>query len=100
MKGKALARERIQSLWEKAKRVAGEKPELAKRWMQQARDVAQRARIKLPRYMSRHLCKRCGAFLVPGKNCRVRMRQNRERHLTVTCLECGAIRRFPARGKA
>jgi ribonuclease P protein subunit RPR2 len=99
MQVKTLARERIQILWEKSREVAGERPELAKKWMQQARNIAQRARIKLPRHMSRRLCKNCGAFFVPSKNCRVRMRQNREKHLAVTCLECGAIRRFPARGK-
>ncbi|MHA1588206.1 MAG: ribonuclease P protein component 4 [Candidatus Thorarchaeota archaeon] len=89
-----LAQERIDILWEQASDVASQKPPLARQRMASARKIAQKARIKIPRHIGRQLCKKCGTVLVPGQNCRVRMRNNRSRHLTVTCLNCGAIRRF------
>jgi RNase P subunit RPR2 len=78
-----VARARISILWGLLMRAAGDRPELA-----------QRARIKLPRDMNRQICKECGTVFVPGRNCRVRVRSNRATHLTVTCLVCGAVRRF------
>ena len=93
-KVRRLARTRIRVLWQYALIAAKEQPSLARRQMHIARKIAQKARIKLPRHMKRHLCKICGAVLIPGENCRVRVRSNRSTHLTVTCLDCGAIRRF------
>ncbi len=89
-----LAQERIDILWEQASDVASQKPPLARQRMTSARKIAQKARIKIPRHIGRQLCKKCGIVFVPGQNCRVRLRNNRSRHVTVTCLNCGAIRRF------
>ena len=91
---KGLARARIDILWEQANKAGLSRPDLARQWMRQASRIAQKARIKLPRFMQRRICRECGALLVLGKNCRFRIRHNRSRHLSVTCLECGTTRRF------
>ncbi|MFX0107099.1 MAG: ribonuclease P protein component 4 [Candidatus Hodarchaeota archaeon] len=93
-RSKRLAKARLEILWEQATRIARKDPSGAKRQIQIARRVAQKARLKIPPHMRRRLCKQCDAVLIPGENCRVRMRHNRSRHLTVTCLDCGAVRRF------
>lgn len=92
-----LAQERIDMLWEASLAAATTKPVRARRWMCIAKAVARRTRIKIPRYMMKRICKGCGAVLVPGQNCRVRLRHNRSTHLSVTCLECGTVKRFSVR---
>jgi len=90
-----LTQARVNILWEQAqKEVRSGRPEIARRHMLSARKIAQRTRTKIPRHVSRRMCKACGTILVPGDNCRVRVRHNRSRHMTVTCLSCGAIRRY------
>ncbi|MHA2153242.1 MAG: hypothetical protein ACXAAQ_14800 [Candidatus Thorarchaeota archaeon] len=57
-------------LWEQAQEeVRGGRPEVAKRHMLSARKIAQKTRTKLPRQMSRRICKSCGTILVPGDSC-------------------------------
>ena len=65
--------------------------------MQVASRLAQRARIKVPRDIKRKICRRCGAVLVPAKSYRARMRNNRAKHLSVTCIACGNITRYYVR---
>ncbi|MHA2377775.1 MAG: ribonuclease P protein component 4 [Candidatus Thorarchaeota archaeon] len=89
-----LAAARIQTLWEQASQAAKTDPDGARRRMLIAGRVAQKARMKMPRHIKRRVCRGCGNVLVPGENCRVRVRQNRSKHLSVTCLDCGSITRF------
>ncbi|MFW9846595.1 MAG: hypothetical protein ACFFD6_07600 [Candidatus Thorarchaeota archaeon] len=53
--------------------------------------------MKVPRTVKRRICSSCKSILIPGDNCRVRMRNNRSKHLTVTCLTCGNIKRYYVR---
>ncbi|MHA1883233.1 MAG: ribonuclease P protein component 4 [Candidatus Thorarchaeota archaeon] len=92
---KRLAQSRIDILWKLAVDASVNDPKRAREYMQSARKIAQKARIKLPRDYSRRLCKECGTLLVPGRNSRFRVRHNRSTHLTMTCLNCGSVRRFP-----
>lgn len=94
-KAKRLTQARVDILWDQAQReVESGRPELARQKMLSARKIAQRTRTKIPRHIRRRVCKSCGTILVPGSNCRVRVRHNRSKHVTVTCLSCGAIRRY------
>ncbi|MHA1906653.1 MAG: ribonuclease P protein component 4 [Candidatus Thorarchaeota archaeon] len=97
---KRLARARIDRLWEQSRQDAATRPERAQKTMRSARNIAQKARMSLPRDISRQICKGCGTVFVPGRNCRMRVRHNRSRHISVTCLNCGAIRRFPVIGQS
>ncbi|TFF92113.1 ribonuclease P [Candidatus Thorarchaeota archaeon] len=89
-----IAEERIRLLWAQAQEVAASDPKRARSLMQTAKRIAQKVRMRLPREMRRRICKNCETILVPGRTCRVRVRGNRMRHLTVTCLECGVVHRY------
>jgi ribonuclease P protein subunit RPR2 len=43
----------------------------------------------LPVEFIRETCKECNILIVHGVNCRVRIKQKREPHVVVTCLNCG-----------
>ena len=63
----------------------------AREYVRLARRLAERNRLRLPREFRRFTCDNCDAFLVPGRNARVRTRDG---HVVVTC-DCGAQARYP-----
>jgi ribonuclease P protein subunit RPR2 len=84
---KELARERICILVASALKEKDE--EIATRQAKLAKKVAMRFRVRLP-YEARQLfCKKCKAFIVPGRSARVRVGGAKTRALRVTCLKCG-----------
>lgn len=84
---KELARERIGILVENALKEKDE--ELAARQARLAKKVAMRFRVRMP-YEARQLfCKKCKAFIVPGRSARVRVGRAKTRAMRVTCLKCG-----------
>jgi ribonuclease P protein subunit RPR2 len=87
-----IASERMAILFEEAERAARRnEPGLSDRYAGLARSIGMRYNVRLPSSVKRRACRKCGAFLVPGKNLRVRLRSGR----TVwTCLKCGAISRM------
>jgi ribonuclease P protein subunit RPR2 len=86
---KQIARQRIQILFEHAKKACRSNPELAMQYVKSARRIAMAAKIRLPVDFRRETCKNCNALLVQGYNCRVRIKQKREPHVVITCLNCG-----------
>lgn len=88
-----VARERIERLFELADEVHDDNPERAKRYVERAREIAQKERVRIPSHLKRRFCDSCGAYLVPGKNARVRLRPEKE-HVVVRCLECGTTARY------
>ncbi len=92
-----IALQRIERLFALAEEVFGEDPALAERYVGLARRIAMRSRLPLPREFRRRVCRACGSFLVPGSSSRVRVRQKREPHISITCLRCGRIYRIPLR---
>jgi len=86
-----IASERIRILFERAAGAAGEKdPASSKRYVFLARALSMRYNIHLEPAHRRLFCKKCGSYLVPGRNLRVRLRPG----LTVTtCLDCGSVSR-------
>ena len=87
---KQMAKHRIQVLFGQAEKRRRENPQLAARYVEVARKVAMAAKLRLPTKYNRRICRNCNALLVPGENCRVRLRQRREPHVVVTCLVCGS----------
>jgi len=96
---KQIAKHRIQILFQQAEEARRENPQLASRYVEVARKIAMAAKIRLPTYYKRRICRNCNALLVPGGNCRVRVKQRREPHLVVTCLACGHQARMLLRKK-
>jgi ribonuclease P protein subunit RPR2 len=96
---KKIARQRIQILFQKAKSVYPNDPQLSRRYVATARKIAMAAKIPLPTEYKRQICKSCHVLLVQGDNCRVRIRHERESHVVVTCLSCGCKTRIPLKKK-
>jgi len=94
---KQIARQRVQALFERADALSKSNPVLSTRYVVTARKIAMAAKIRLPIEFRRRTCKRCNSFLVHGENCRVRVRQKREPHVVITCLNCGNQTRIPLR---
>jgi ribonuclease P protein subunit RPR2 len=91
---KQIARQRIQILLNEAKNVCRSDPQLAMQYIKSARRIAMAAKIRLPSDFRRQTCKNCNALLVQGYNCRVRVKQKREPHVVITCLNCGSQTRI------
>jgi ribonuclease P protein subunit RPR2 len=87
-----LAKARVDILWEQAKKDATQgRPDLARERVLSARKIAQKTRTKLPGYINRRICRTCGSVLFAS---RVRVRNNRSRHIVVTCQNCGVTKRY------
>jgi len=86
---KRIAKQRIQILFLQARKVSKTDPKLAEQYVKSARRIAMAAKIRLPTEFRRQTCKNCNALLVQGYNCRVRIKQKREPHVVITCLNCG-----------
>jgi ribonuclease P protein subunit RPR2 len=97
---KQIARQRIEVLFQKAKSIYHDDPQLSCRYVATARKIAMAAKIPLPSVYKRQVCKSCHVLLVPGDNCRVRIRQKREPHVVVTCLDCGCKTRLPLKNRS
>ena len=96
---KQIANQRIQVLFQQAKKVYRDNPRLSSRYVETARKIAMAAKIRLPAMYRRHVCKNCNMLLVQGDSCRVRIKQEREPHVVVTCLSCGHKTRILLRKK-
>jgi ribonuclease P protein subunit RPR2 len=86
---KQIAKQRILILFEQAKKVCKANTKLATEYVSSARKIAMAAKIRLPYEFRRETCKKCNSLFVQGVNCRVRIKQKREPHVVVTCLNCG-----------
>ena len=96
---KQIARQRIQILFEQAKKVGRSNPKLAMQYVLSARKIAMAAKVRMPIEFRRETCKECNSLFVQGVNCRVRIKQKREPHVVVTCLNCGNQTRIPLKEK-
>ncbi|MGD0978426.1 MAG: ribonuclease P [Candidatus Bathyarchaeia archaeon] len=92
---RSIARQRVQTLFGLAEETLDQDPVLAQRYVNIARRIAMAAKIRLPTQYRRQICRHCKSFILPGVNCRVRVRQLRESHVVITCLNCGKQMRIP-----
>ncbi|MBU1203521.1 MAG: hypothetical protein KKG60_00445 [Nanoarchaeota archaeon] len=90
IKQEALTRVRklFSEAWERAKE--GEFG-LADRYVKLAREMAMRVNLRLPSELKRKFCKHCYCYLIPGKNCRVRIAKKR---VIYYCEKCRKFARF------
>jgi ribonuclease P protein subunit RPR2 len=87
-----IAGERVERLHALAREAArADRQDRARRYVRLARRVAERHRLTLPRRFRRFTCDRCDAYLLSGRNARVRTRDG---HVVVTC-DCGEHARYP-----
>ncbi|RMF54348.1 ribonuclease P [Candidatus Woesearchaeota archaeon] len=88
----SLAKERIKELFMQAEKVWAEEPELSHRYVELARKISMKYKVKIPQSLKRKFCKKCHHFLFPGDNCRVRFR---DKKIVITCFDCKNIMRYP-----
>jgi ribonuclease P protein subunit RPR2 len=88
---KKIARERIEVLFEQARREFCSHPERSNRYVDIARKIAMRQRIRIDRELRRKFCHHCYSFLVPGRNMRVRVHRG---NVVVTCHSCNKKTRY------
>ncbi|MCQ8891793.1 MAG: hypothetical protein NQU41_00235 [Candidatus Methanosuratincola sp.] len=89
-----LARQRIERLFSLANQAVKSDAGLANRYVELALKISMRTRVRIPRDLKRSVCRKCNAYLYPGITSRVRVHASRSPHVSVTCLNCGAVRRY------
>lgn len=81
-----IALERIYRLFELAGTEFEKHPGRSKRYVGLARKLSSRNKAPIPTELKKRFCKKCGAFLVWGRNSE---RGEREALVEIKCLECG-----------
>lgn len=89
-----IAKERISILFEQAEKTKSKT--LANRYVEMAKKISMKYKIRIPLELRRRFCKHCKAYLVPGKNLTVRTQNGK---VVYTCLDCGKHMRFVMKGK-
>lgn len=66
---------------------------LADRYVELARELSMKSRVRIPRELKYFICKGCKRILIPGKTARFRIRRRGATRMIVTCLRCGHVYR-------
>jgi ribonuclease P protein subunit RPR2 len=88
---KEIARERVALLFHQAELAFPVHPERSNRYVELARKIAMRQRVRIDREFRRRFCHHCSAYLMPGQNMRVRVHRG---NVVVTCLVCNKNTRY------
>ncbi|MGZ4903957.1 MAG: ribonuclease P protein component 4 [Halobacteriota archaeon] len=86
-----IVAERIDRLFDLADAEFATNSARSDRYVQHARRLAMRYRVKLGKRCKTRFCRSCGAFFVYGTNARVRIKEKRT---VITCLRCHRLRRY------
>jgi ribonuclease P protein subunit RPR2 len=87
-----IAKERIDILFRQAKDVFKEDSKLSDRYVELARKIAMKYKVRIRAELKRRFCKHCYKYLMPGVNCRVRMHNGK---VVYYCFNCKRFMRFP-----
>ena len=88
-----LASRRVKELLALAEKEYEEHPERSNRYARLARETAKKYNIRLPPNYKKRICKKCGAFLVPGRNLKVKVSSSKKTVIYI-CQECGHEQRY------
>ncbi|MCX8158348.1 MAG: ribonuclease P [Candidatus Diapherotrites archaeon] len=86
-----IALERIYRLFELADIEFEKHPERSRRYVELAREISKKNKVKIPKELKKMFCKKCGAFLKEGVNCAKYFDGNLVR---IVCGECGFSKAF------
>ena len=89
---KEMAYERILRLFELADMEFRKHPERSDRYVQLARRIGMRHRVRMPPELKHRICRHCHSYLVQGATARTRLQGT---HISTTCLACGKQMRRP-----
>ncbi|XP_065826294.1 ribonuclease P protein subunit p21-like [Oscarella lobularis] len=68
-------------------------PTLSRFYAETMKKTAKKLVLRMHPRVKKLICKSCNALLVPGVTSKTRIRGKREKHIVVTCLQCGKFRR-------
>lgn len=88
---KEIAKERIETLFEEAEKSFKIHPERSNRYVELARKIGMKLKVKIPKELKRKFCKHCNSYLKPGVNLKIR---NHKGRMIYECLKCGKFMRF------
>jgi ribonuclease P protein subunit RPR2 len=86
-----IASERIERLFELAEAEFSNNSKRSDRYVQLAKEIGMRYRVRLPKKFKMRFCRNCARYLVYGVNARVRVKNKRK---VITCLNCEDVRRY------
>lgn len=89
---KKIALERISKLFDQADKVFSKEPMLADRYVELARNIAMRNRVRIPKELKRLFCRHCYSYWMPSKTVRIRLLKGRKVYY---CLKCKHFTRVP-----
>lgn len=89
---KDMAYERVLRLFELADMEFRKHPERSDRYVQLARRIGMRYRVRMPPELKHRICRHCHSYLVQGATARTRLQGT---HISTTCLACGKQMRKP-----
>ncbi|MFH1211343.1 MAG: ribonuclease P protein component 4 [Candidatus Woesearchaeota archaeon] len=92
IKGNAAAKERIAYLFEQADRVFEEHPDYSQKYVDLARKIAMKNKVRIPSGLQKRFCKHCYAFFRPSVTCRARLQGGK---LVYYCFKCKNYSRYP-----
>ena len=84
----------VKNLFREAKIQFNYNPQLSNHYIKLARKLAMKVNLKLGKEYKRKFCKYCYSYLVPGKNARVRINNNK---LIYYCFNCKKYSRINLR---
>ncbi len=87
-----IARERIEILLNLAEKELRKHPKRSRRYVELTRKIGMRYNVNMPKGFKFKYCRKCGAYLLPSRNVRVRLTGKR---LTYQCTHCGYFYRMP-----
>jgi len=87
-----IAKERINILFEQARKMFKKDPKLADRYVSLARKISMKLKIRIPSKLKKQFCKHCYSYLMPSVNVRIRTKDGK---LVYYCLNCKKYMRFP-----
>ena len=87
-----IAKERINKLFGEAELIFNSDSSLSNRYVELARKIAMKFKVRIDSSFRRRFCKHCYKYLIPGKNLRVRVDSGK---VIYYCLECKKFWRMP-----
>jgi ribonuclease P protein subunit RPR2 len=87
-----IAKQRIEKLFYEAERQFKKDKKLSNRYVELARKIAMRYKVKISPILQKRFCKHCYCYLTPGVNCRVRLYGQK---VIYYCSSCKGYMRFP-----
>ncbi|MFH1439920.1 MAG: hypothetical protein ABIG89_05105 [Candidatus Woesearchaeota archaeon] len=94
---KIIAEQRISELFRQAIDMYNQDSKLSDRYVYLARKMAMKYKVKLTSLQKRKFCKHCYSFLMPGKNCIIRITG---KTITYSCKICKKFTRLGYKKKS